>query len=179
MKFWPLNPYYKRSYWKNLSSRKIFWSSTSKLWNKKIYILPKFTEMERNWIIFTPYRLKKSLWQIQSLKSHIEFTGKNKVGNTMCAKLHDLIGQNWQNSFQQTHMDNFLVSIRQAFTLDFSFLRILSCYFSEIYCTFCFRQMFNRFWRSNSNFHWGLALQFSCITVRLSEGSFLFAVASD
>ena len=37
MKFWPLNPYYKRSNWKNLTSRKILWSLTSKLWNKKIH----------------------------------------------------------------------------------------------------------------------------------------------
>ena len=55
----------------------------------------------------------------------------------------------------------------------------LSRYFSEIYCTFCFGQMFNGFWTSNFDFYWSLALQFSCITVRLSEGSFLFAVASN
>ena len=56
---------------------------------------------------------------------------------------------------------------------------LLSCYFSEIYCAFCFRQMFNGFWTSNFDFYWKLTLQFSCITVRLSKGRFLFAVASD
>ena len=29
-----------------------------------------------------PYGLIKDLWQIHSRDSHMEFTGKNKVGNT-------------------------------------------------------------------------------------------------
>ena len=32
---------------------------TSKLWNKKIYMLLKLTEMEHNWIMFTPMILSK------------------------------------------------------------------------------------------------------------------------
>ena len=43
---------------------------------------------------------------------------------------------------------------------------LLGCYFSEINCIFCLRQMFN-------------GLQFSCTTVRLSKERFLFAIASD
>ena len=35
--------------------------------------------------------------------------------------------------------------------------------------------MFNGFWTSNFDFYWSLALQFSCITVRLSEGRVFFA----
>ena len=56
---------------------------------------------------------------------------------------------------------------------------LLGCYFSGISCTFHFGQMFNGFLTSTFDFYWSLALQFSCITVRLSEGRFLFAVASD
>ena len=75
---------------KNLISRKIFWSSSSKLlssfsklWNNKKYMLPKLTEMEWNWIIFTPYGSINNLRQIQLSDSHTKFTGKNKVSNTM------------------------------------------------------------------------------------------------
>ena len=56
---------------KNLTSRKIFEALTSKLWNKKKYILSKLTEMEQNWIIFTPYSLIKNLWQVHSRDSHM------------------------------------------------------------------------------------------------------------
>ena len=62
---------------------------------------------------------------------------------------------------------------------DFNILScLLGCYFSGIYCTFNFGQMFNGFLTSTSDFYSSLALQFSCIIVRLSEGRFLFAVAS-
>ena len=47
------------------------------------------TEMEQNWVIFTPLQFDK--------KSHVEFMGKYKVA---WAKLPGLIGQNQQNSFQ-------------------------------------------------------------------------------
>ena len=71
---------------------------------------------------------------------------------------------------------------RSAWNLSFSEFQILSlflsCHFSEIYFPFCFGQMFHGFWTSNFDFYC-LALQFSCIKVRLSEVSFLFAVASD
>ena len=41
----------------------------------------------------------------------MEFTGKNKNGNTMQAKLRSVIGQKWLDSFD---VENFFVSIRQA-----------------------------------------------------------------
>ena len=63
---------------------------------------------------------------------------------------------------------------------DFYILSSLSgFYFSGISCTFHFGQMFNGFLTSTFDFYWSLALQFPSITVRLSEGRFLFAVASD
>ena len=51
-------------------------------------MLPKFTEMERNWIKFTPFGFMKNLRDNQ-----VKFTGKNKIGSMTCAKLHGLIGQ--------------------------------------------------------------------------------------
>ena len=140
----------------------------------------KLTEMAQNWIIFTPYAFIKNLIYLRD--SYVKFMGKNKVGNTMWPKLWNLIGQKRQNSFQKTHSENFFVSIRRTGKqaskhlassfpfLDFYILSsLLSCYFSGISCTFHFGKMFNGF----------LALQFSCILVRLSEGMILFAVASN
>ena len=89
MKFWPYN---KRSDWKTSLAERFSEALTSKLWNKKKYC--------QNWIIFTPYGLIKNLLQIHSRDSHMEFTGKNKVGNTTWTKLCGLIGQKQQNSFQ-------------------------------------------------------------------------------
>ena len=63
-----------------------------------------------------------------------------------------------------------------ASSFPFSHFYILSscwgCYFSRIPCTFYFGQMFNGFLTSAFDFYWSLVLQFSCITVRLSEGKF-------
>ena len=42
--------------------------------------------MERNWIIFTPYGFIKNLRYIHPRDSHVEFMGKNKVGNTTWAQ---------------------------------------------------------------------------------------------
>ena len=43
----------------------------------------------------------------------MKFTGKNIVINTTLVKLHGLIGQKWQNSFQKLmHVENLFVSIR-------------------------------------------------------------------
>ena len=85
---------------KNLTSRKIFWSTNIKFWNKKntyCRSLPKWSKIE---LYSPPYGMIKNLWQIHSRNRHMEFTGKNKVGNTTWAKLHGLIGQKRQNSFQ-------------------------------------------------------------------------------
>ena len=52
---------------------------------------------------------------------------------------------------------------------DFSIISSLSgCYFSKISCIFYFGQMFNGFLTSTSDLYWSLALQFSCIKVKLS-----------
>ena len=60
------------------------WSSNiSMLSNKKKYMLPKLTKMVQNWIIFTPYGFIKNLRLIHARDSHVKFTGKNKVSNTM------------------------------------------------------------------------------------------------
>ena len=60
-------------------------------------MLSKFTDMERSSIIFTPLRLHQ---KSSTDPTKGKFTGKNKVGNTTCAKLHDVIGQKRHNSFR-------------------------------------------------------------------------------
>ena len=100
MKFWPLNPYYKRSEWKTWLAESFSETPTSKLYNKKKYLLLKLVEMEQSWIMFTPYGFIKNLWQIHLSNSHMKFTWGNKVDNTTWAKSHALIGQKQQNSFQ-------------------------------------------------------------------------------
>ena len=72
MKFWPLNPYYKRPDWETWLSERFSEALTSKLWNKKILNY-------WNWIMFTPYGSTKNLRQIQLRDSHVKFSGKNKV----------------------------------------------------------------------------------------------------
>ena len=57
--------------------------------------------------------------------------------------------------------------------------RLLGCYFSGKFCAFHFGQMFNGFSTSTFEFYWGLALQLSCITVKLSESKYLFPEAGD
>ena len=62
--------------------------------------------------------------------------------------------------------------VKIAINLQFSFPRILDCYFSEISFNYHFRQIFNGFWTSNFDFYRSLALKFSCVMVRLSESRF-------
>ena len=97
--FWPLNPYYKISDWKTWLAESFPETPTSKLQNKRKYLLLKLAEMEQNWIMFTPYCFIKNLWQIHLHNSHVKFTEKNKVDNATWAKSPALIGQKWQNSF--------------------------------------------------------------------------------
>ena len=115
MKFWPLHPYYERSDWKTWLSERFSEVLTSKLWNKKntyCQSLPKWSEIE---LYSLPYGFIKILWQIHTGDSHVEFTGKNKVGNTTWPKLWCLIGQRWQNSFQKlTRKISLSVSGEQA-----------------------------------------------------------------
>ena len=42
----------------------------------------------------------KNPWETHPRDHHMEFMWKNKVGNTTLAKLHSLIGQKQQTSFQ-------------------------------------------------------------------------------
>ena len=73
-KFWPLNFYYNRCDWKTWRSKDFSEALTSKLWSKKKKknMLLKFTEMERNLIIFTPYNFIKNLRQIHLTDSHVK-----------------------------------------------------------------------------------------------------------
>ena len=61
-----------------------------------------------------PYGFIKNIRQILRTDSHAKFSGKNKVGNTTCAKLRGLIAEKQGNSFQETHAENTFVSDRQA-----------------------------------------------------------------
>ena len=62
--------------------RKIFWSSNILALKKEknTCCQMKLTEMEQNWVIFTPYGLIKNIWRIHLRESHVKFMGKNKVG---------------------------------------------------------------------------------------------------
>ena len=121
VKFWPLNPYYRRSDWKIWLAEGFSEALTSNLLNKKnIYTfcqsLQKWSEIE---LYSPPPPSLYSLWfyqvpQIQLRDSHVKFTGKIKLATTKWAKLRGLIGQKRQNSFQYTHVEYLFVSIRQA-----------------------------------------------------------------
>ena len=74
-----LNPYYKRSNWKTWPSQIFSEALTFNLWKNKKKMLPKFTGMEENGILFTPYSFIKNLQQIHLRESHMKFTGKIHV----------------------------------------------------------------------------------------------------
>ena len=99
MEFWPLNPYHKRFDQKTWLSESFFEAVTSKLWNKKIHAAKTYRNGAKLNYIYTPIVLLKMFWLIHLRESHVKFTGKNKVSNTMWAKLHSLIGQQQQNCF--------------------------------------------------------------------------------
>ena len=79
MKFWPFNPYYKRSDWNTSLAKRFSEILMSKLRNKNTYCqsLLKWSEIE----LYSPswYSLIRNLWQIHSRHSHVEFTGKIKL----------------------------------------------------------------------------------------------------
>ena len=86
MKYWPLNSYYKRSDWEIWLAERFFEVLTSNLWNKKkIHTAEAYRNGVKLDYIHPPM---------------VKFTGKNEVGNITWAKLHSLIGQKQQNSFQ-------------------------------------------------------------------------------
>ena len=150
-------------------------------------MLLKLTEMEQNWIIFTPYSFIKNLQHTQLRDSHMKFTKKNKVGNTTWAKYAAWLVKNGKIVFSKLTR-KISLSVYQASKhlassfpfSDFYTLSSLLVYFSGIFCTFHFGQMFNGFLTSTFDFYWSFVVQFSCImTIRLSDGKFLFIVASN
>ena len=95
---------------------------TSKLWNKKYKLLP--IPHEQNYVVWL-VKNGKSAFSKLMLKISLSVSGEQASKNT-------------------------------ALSLQFSCFRILDtspslldCYFSEISCTYCFREMFNGFWTSN------------------------------
>ena len=95
---------------------------TSKLWNKKHKLLP--IPHEQNYVVWL-VKNGKSAFSKLMLKISLSVSGEQASKNT-------------------------------ALSLQFSCFRILDtspslldCYFSEISCTYCFREMFNGFWTSN------------------------------
>ena len=136
-----------------------------------------------NYIHPLPHGFIKNIWQIHPRDSHMEFTGKNRQYHV--SKIMWLDWSKTAKQFSVNLLEKYFCKYqasRQASTCPAVFLSqnlILLGYFSEIYCKFCFKQMFNGFWTSNFDFYWSLALQFSYITVRLPKGRFLFAIVSN
>ena len=98
MKFWPLNPYYKRSDWKTWLAERFSEALTSKLWNKKntcCQSLQKWSQIE---LYSLPYGFIKNLRQIQLRDSHVKFKGKTKVGNYHMSKITRL---DWSKTAKQ------------------------------------------------------------------------------
>ena len=149
---------------------------------------PKLAEMEWNWIMFTLYGFLAFPLKIQGIATW-NSREKIKFVITMWAKLIAWLVKNGKTVFSKLMRKIYLsVSGKQtkkhlASSFPFLDLRtlssLLSRYFSGTSCTFHFGQMFNGFLTTTLDFYWSLALQFSCIMVRFSEGRFLFAVASD
>ena len=144
--------------------------------------------MEGNWIIFTSLQYDKkpdrsihpSMWNSRGkIKSAIPREQNYgawlvKNGKTVFSKLMQKISLSVSGE-QASKCSAWCLPFSEFYILSI----FLSCYFNEIYFPFCLGQMFHGFWTNNFDFYWSLALQFSCITVRFSEGSFLFTVASD
>ena len=99
MKFWPLNPYHKRSDWKTWLTESFSEAPTSKLQNnKKIPAVEACRNGAKLNYVHPPMVLSKIF--DRSINSHVNFTGKNKVDCTMWAESCALISQKQQNSFQ-------------------------------------------------------------------------------
>ena len=157
-------------------------------------MLPKLTEMERNWIIFAPAPtmvlskiFNKAIWG----KAIWNSWEKIKLAIPREQDYVAWLVKNEKTVFSKLNAENFFVSIRWAgdqvskhlaTSFPFSGFSILSsfysCYFSGMSCMFCCGQIFTGFLTSTFDFYWSLALQFSCIMVRISQGTFLIAVAS-
>ena len=153
-------------------------------------MLPKLTEMERNWVIFIPPPLPPLLWFYQKSSTDPskgeppETHGKIQSWQYYVSKITWLVWSKMAKRFSVNPHEKFpcqyQASKHLASSFPFSGFYILSsflgCYFNGISCTFCFNQMFNGFLTSVFDFCWSLAHQFSCITIRFSQSTFLFAV---
>ena len=72
---------------------------TFKLWNKKMHAAETYRNGAKLNYIY-PYGFLTNIWLIHPREGHVKFMGEKKANNTKWAKLHSLIGQKWQNSFQ-------------------------------------------------------------------------------
>ena len=145
--------------------------------------------MERNWIIFTPMVLSKifdwiifgrAMWNsrekiksaIPREQNYVTWLVKNgkRVFSKLTQKISLSVSGEQASRRANTYSILFLSQIFRYFQ---------ACYISGISCTFCLGQMFKGFLTSTFDFYWSLDLEFSCITVRIPQGSFLFSVASD
>ena len=150
MKFWPLNPYYKRSDWKTLLAERFSEVLTSKLWNKKntyCWSLSKWSEIE---LYSPPYCLIKNLWQNHGKDSHVEFTGKNKSRQYHVSKIMWLDWSKMAKQFSVNSRGNFLcqyqasreastrsgVSLSQSFADTFQPFKLLF-WWNILYFLFC------------------------------------------
>ena len=134
-------------------------------------MLPKFTEMVRNWIIFTPHGFIKNLKQIYVRDSHAKFTRKInsaiprkqnytprlvKNGKTVFNKLTRKISLTVSGEHASKHWP--VIFLSQIFSF---FSSLLGCYFSRISCDFYFGLIFNEFLTITFEFYWNFGLQLS------------------
>ena len=91
MKFWPLNPYYKRCDWKTWLEKAFLKLQHLTFKIKKSYLLPKLAEMEWNWIMFAPPMVlskifNRSIYIIATWNSQekIKSTIPHKQNHTSC-----------------------------------------------------------------------------------------------
>ena len=94
MKFWPLNPYEKRSDWKPCVSGNFSEPLTSTLWNKKKDLLAKVTEMEQNELCSYTYDSIKNYRQI-----NLKWNSKKKWGRQYHTRKP--AQTNWSKTTQQ------------------------------------------------------------------------------
>ena len=132
MKFWFLNPSYKRSDWKIQLTERFSEALTSKPWNKKKYILPKLTEMERNWITFTPLWYDKKSLTDPFKGSPRGIHGKKQSRQYHLSKITRLDWSKTAKQFSVNSRGKFICQYqasRQASALpEFFFLRILDTF---------------------------------------------------
>ena len=107
--------------------------------------------------------------------NHVVWLVKNRktLFSKLMRKIRSLVSGN-QVSKQVDYRFPFL-----DFQIFSRFSSLGDCYSSGTFCTYHLGQIFIKFLTSSFGFYWSLCVQFSCITVRLSDDMFLFSVASD